>query len=146
MRNEQSPKSSSMKLGAYGEGRSINASGQVVGSSYLPTVDQNGADRHAFLYSNGVLTDLNSLTRLARWDGLLARVVPGERGTELAGIGLTVPRHGLGPLREWMEEDRRGAGLEWREYLKPNWARIRRQSFEIAANWMESLRLSNTDG
>jgi hypothetical protein len=42
--------------------------------------------------------------QLARWDGLLARVVPGERGTELAGTGLMVPRQGIGPLREWMEE------------------------------------------
>lgn len=90
--------------------------------------------------------DVSMSTQLARWDGLLARVVPGERGTELAGIGLTVPRHGIEPLRLWMEEDRRETGLEWREYLKGNWPRVRRQSLEIAVNWFESLRLSNTDG
>jgi hypothetical protein len=90
--------------------------------------------------------DMSMSTQLARWDGLLTRVVPGERGTELAGIGLTVPRHGIGPLREWMEDDRRNAGLEWREYLKGNWPRIRRRSFEIAANWRESVRLANSDG
>jgi len=90
--------------------------------------------------------DVSMSTKLARWDGLLARVLPGERGTELGGIGLTVPRHNIEPLREWMEEDRREAGLEWREYLKLNWPRIRRQSFDISANWMESLRLSNADG
>jgi hypothetical protein len=90
--------------------------------------------------------DVSMSTQLARWDGLLTRVVPGERGTELAGTGLTVPRHGIGPLREWMEEDRRNAGLEWREYLKGNWPRIRRRSFEIAANWRESVRLANSDG
>ncbi len=81
--------------------------------------------------------DVSMSTQLARWDGLLARVVPGERGTELAGTGLTVPRHGIEPLREWMEEDRRNAGLEWREYLKGNWPRIRRRSFEITANCLE---------
>jgi hypothetical protein len=79
-------------------------------------------------------------TRLARWDGLLTRVVTGERGTELAGVGQTVPRQGMGPLREWMEEDRRNTGLEW------DWPRIRRRSFEITASQMESLRLANSDG
>jgi hypothetical protein len=90
--------------------------------------------------------DVNMSTQLARWDGLLARVVPGERGNELAGIGLTVPRRHIEPLRLWMEQDREKAGLEWREYLKGNWPRVRRHAFEMAANWMESLRLSNTDG
>ncbi len=90
--------------------------------------------------------DVSMSTQLARWDGLLARVVPGERGAELAGIGLTVPRHSIESLRLWMEEDRGETGLEWREYLKGNWPRVRRQSFELAANWVESLRLSNTDG
>jgi hypothetical protein len=90
--------------------------------------------------------DVSMSTQLARWDGLMARVVPGERGTELAGTGLTVPRRSIGTLRDWMEEDRRNAGLEWREYLKGNWPRIRRRSFEIAAEGMESVRLSNTDG
>jgi hypothetical protein len=90
--------------------------------------------------------DVSMSTQLARWDGLSARVVPGERGTEVAGTGLTVPRQGIGPLREWMDGDRRNAGLEWREYLKGNWPRIRRRAFEIAANWMESVRLANSDG
>jgi hypothetical protein len=90
--------------------------------------------------------DVNMSTRLVRWDGLLARVVPGERGTELTGIGLTVPRHSLEPLRLWMEADREEAGLEWRDYLKENWPRVRRQSFELAENWVESLQLANTDG
>jgi tetratricopeptide (TPR) repeat protein len=90
--------------------------------------------------------DVSMSTRLARWDGLLSRVVPGERGTELAGIGLMVPRHSLEPLHQWMEQDREETGLEWREYLKGNWPRIRRRSFDLAANWAESLRLSNTEG
>lgn len=90
--------------------------------------------------------DINVSTKLTKWDGILARVVPGERGTELAGSTLTVPRMHLQQFREWMEDDREESGLEWREYLKANWPRIRRRSFEIAANWMESLQLSNTDG
>ena len=90
--------------------------------------------------------DTSMSTELARWDGLFARVVPGERGSELAGIGQTVPRHSIEPLRAWMEEDRAQAGLEWREYLKGNWPRIRSRAFEFADNWMESLRFSNTDG
>jgi len=89
--------------------------------------------------------DVNLSTRLVRWDGLLARVVPGERGTEFAGAGLTVPRHSIAPLRDWMEEDRAAASLEWREYLKRNWPRIRRQSLEISTKWIQSVRLSNTD-
>jgi hypothetical protein len=90
--------------------------------------------------------DVNLSTRLTKWDGILARVVPGERGTELAGSTLTVPRVHLRPFREWLDDDREESGLEWREYLKDNWPRIRRHSFEIAANWMESLHLVNNDG
>jgi probable HAF family extracellular repeat protein len=48
-------------LGTLGGGRSfgygINGLGQVVGTSELA----EGFDRHAFIYSGGVLTDLNSL-------------------------------------------------------------------------------------
>lgn len=90
--------------------------------------------------------DVNLSNHLARWDGLLARVVPGERGPELAGIGLTVPRPHIEPLRDWMEADREETGLPWREYMKANWPRIRRQSSEIAESWRESLRITNTDG
>ncbi|MBI3208691.1 MAG: SEC-C domain-containing protein [Candidatus Solibacter usitatus] len=90
--------------------------------------------------------DVSMSTVLAPWDGLLARVVPGERGTELAGVGLTVPRHSIEPLRSWMEEDRAETGLSWREYLKGNWGRVRRQAAEIADRWLQSLQLTNTDG
>jgi hypothetical protein len=90
--------------------------------------------------------DVNMSNQLVRWDGLLARVVPGERGLEFSGIGMAVPRRQIEPLLEWMEEDREETGLPWREYMKANWPRVRHQSFEIADKWMDSLRLSNTDG
>jgi hypothetical protein len=90
--------------------------------------------------------DVSMSRKLTKWDGLLARVVPGERGTELAGSGLTVPREQLAQFRKWLDNDHEGSGVEWREYLKGNWPRIRRQAFEIAENWMQSLKLSNTDG
>jgi hypothetical protein len=90
--------------------------------------------------------DVNMSTRLTKWDGLLTRVVPGERGMELAGIGRAVPRAHLEPLRAWLEDDRRELDLPWRDYLKANWPRIRRQADDIAGNWLESLQLTNTDG
>lgn len=90
--------------------------------------------------------DISMSRVLTKWDGLLARVVPGERGTELGGSGLTVPRTQLQRFREWMDDDRKESGLPWREYLKANWTRIRRQSFDAAENWVDSLRVSNTDG
>jgi hypothetical protein len=90
--------------------------------------------------------DVNMSNKLVRWDGLLARVVPGERGHEFSGVGITVPRDQLEPLRAWMEEDRLRTGMPWPVYLKHNLPRIRRQPEEIAAEWIESLQLSNTDG
>ncbi len=90
--------------------------------------------------------DISMSKGLALWDVVFARMVPGERGTEFTGVGLGVSRQHLEPLRQWMEQDKQAAGLEWHGYLKRNWARIRRQSFEIAATWMDSLRISNTDG
>ena len=90
--------------------------------------------------------DISMSKGLALWDVVFARMVPGERGTEFSSVALGVSRQYLEPLRRWMEQDRQAAGLEWHEYLKRNWARIRRQSFEIAATWMDSLRISNTDG
>jgi len=90
--------------------------------------------------------DVSMSTRLTKWDGLLTRVVPGERGTELASCALTVPRMHLQTLREWLDADHEESGLSWQAYLKSNWPRIRRQSREIAANWRENLQLANTDG
>ena len=42
--------------GGSSEGRSINNAGQVTGSSFTST-----GDAHAFLYSNGQISDLNNL-------------------------------------------------------------------------------------
>ena len=90
--------------------------------------------------------DVNMSKRLVRWDGLLARVVPGERGHEFSGVGITVPRQQLEPLRAWMEEDRLRTGMPWPEYLKRNLPRIRRQPEKLRTEWIEALKLSNTDG
>jgi hypothetical protein len=90
--------------------------------------------------------DVNLSNRMARWEVFFARLVPGERGTEITGAALTVPRTSIGPLREWMDESRRQAGLAWPEFSKRNWPRIRRQSFETSTKWAESLRLKNTAG
>ena len=76
--------------------------------------------------------DVNMSKRMVRWDGLLARVVSGERGHEFSGVGVTVPRKQLEPLRDWMEEDRLRTGMPWPEYLKRNLPRIRRQPAELA--------------
>jgi hypothetical protein len=88
--------------------------------------------------------DVSMSKQLVRWDGLLARVIEGERGQEFTGIGVAVPRRQLEPLREWMERDRRG--MPWPEYLKRNLPRIRRQPARLGAEWVESLRLCNRDG
>jgi hypothetical protein len=90
--------------------------------------------------------DVNLSNKLVRWDGVLARVVPGERGHEFSGVGISVPRKQLEPMRAWMEEDRLRTGLPWPEYLKRNLPRIRRRPEELHTEWVESLQLSNTDG
>jgi hypothetical protein len=90
--------------------------------------------------------DVSLSKHLVRWDGLLARVVPGERGNEFSGVGISIPRQQLEPLRAWMEEDRLRAGMPWPEYLKLNWPRIHRQPAKLRTEWIESLQLSNTDG
>jgi hypothetical protein len=90
--------------------------------------------------------DVSLSKKLVRWDGLLARVVPGERGHEFSGVGIAVPRNQLEPMRAWMEEDRLRTGLPWPEYLKRNLPRIRRQPEKLHTEWVESLQLSNTDG
>jgi len=75
----------------------------------------------------------------------MARVVNGERGLELTGVGVSVPRQQLEPLRTWMEDDRRRTGLAWPKYLKRNLPRIRRRPAEIGAEWISSLQLCNSD-
>jgi hypothetical protein len=90
--------------------------------------------------------DVSLSKKLVRWDGLLARVVPGERGHEFTGAGIGVPRQQLEPLRAWMEQDRLRTGMPWPAYLKRNLPRIRRQPERLHAEWVESLQLSNTEG
>jgi hypothetical protein len=90
--------------------------------------------------------DISLSKALVLWDGLLARVIDGERGREFSGVGLSVPRRQLEPMRRWLQEDRRSAGLPWPEYFKQNLPRIRRKPVELAKEWRSSLRLQNNDG
>ena len=83
---------------------------------------------------------------LHKWDGLLTRIVPGERGTEMTGSALTVMRGDLPQLREWIEQDQQESGLEWPAYFKKNWPRVRAKSLQIAKVRLEGLELRNTDG
>lgn len=90
--------------------------------------------------------DVNLSNQAVRWDGLLTRVIAGERGQELTGIGLQVPRRQLEPLREWIEEYRRDSGMPCGAYLKQNLPRIRRRLADQCSEWAASLQLTNTDG
>ena len=88
--------------------------------------------------------DINLSNRMVLWDGLLARVVNGERGLEFGGVGLSVPRQQLDPLLDWMKEDRQSS-LPWPDYLKRNVPRIRRALDQIGEEWRDSIQLTNTD-
>jgi len=90
--------------------------------------------------------DVSLSRQTVAWDIMFARVVPGERGTELTGATYTVHRHNLASMREWMDAGRRKTRLDWPQYLKRHWPRIRRQSLELAENWMDTLRIQNTAG
>jgi hypothetical protein len=90
--------------------------------------------------------DISLSNSLVRWDGLLARVVDGDRGHEVTGTGFSVPRPQLDAMRQWMEDDHRASGLAWPEYLKRHWPRIRRKPAELYAQRLEAVQLVNTDG
>jgi probable HAF family extracellular repeat protein len=62
----------------------INNRGEVVGAIFLPNPNDQ---YHAFIYRNGVVTDLNSLpdVRAARW-GLAYAMKINDRG-QIAGFG-----------------------------------------------------------
>ncbi|MBI5281082.1 MAG: SEC-C domain-containing protein [Candidatus Solibacter usitatus] len=90
--------------------------------------------------------DVSLSKSLVKWDVLLGRVVPGERGQELTGLGVKVQREDVESLKEWMEAERRARRLEWAEFLKREWPLIRRQPYELAEARYEKLRLTNTDG
>ena len=90
--------------------------------------------------------DVSLSKLLIAWDGVMVRLVEGERGQEITGAGIVVPRAHLEPLREWMQRDRERTGLPWRDYLKRRHPDIRRQPRIIAKEWAESVRLVNNDG
>ena len=90
--------------------------------------------------------DVSLSKAVTRWDCLLTRLIPGERGTEITGVGLMIPRQQTAALWEWMEADRGRLGLSWPDYYKQNGLRIRRRAAEIGEEWIQSLRLANSDG
>ena len=68
--------------GTASAGYSINALGQVVGYAYLA----GGPTRHAFLYSDGTMTDLNDLLPpLSGWVLTEARQI--NDSGQIAGFG-----------------------------------------------------------
>jgi hypothetical protein len=90
--------------------------------------------------------DVRTSKEVVRWDGMLARVVEGERGLEFSGVGLSVPRRQIQPLLEWIKEDREACALDWDEYLKRELPRIRRAVRELGEESLDNLRVTNTDG
>ncbi len=90
--------------------------------------------------------DVSMSKSLVCGDGLLSRVIDGDRGREMTGVGITVPREQLEAMRQWMEDDHRASGLEWTEYLKRHWPRIRRQPAVLYAQWRDDIQLINNDG
>jgi len=90
--------------------------------------------------------DTSLSNRLVRWDGILTRVIQAERGTEVTGVALSVPRVQLDPFRKWLEAERRRSGISWPEYFKANWPVVRRGLWDIVEDWRESIRLTNSDG
>lgn len=91
--------------------------------------------------------DVAASNQLSQWDVLLARIVLGRRGNELAGMASVVPRRQVDALRTWMEEDRKASGsFPCPRYLKQNWPAVRRRMFDISQEWASSLILQNTDG
>jgi hypothetical protein len=102
--------------------------------------------RNVFTDETLFVHDISMSKVLARWDGLLARVVDGERGLEFGGNALSVPRVHFDGMRDWLEEDNRRSRLPWPEYSKKNLPRIRRQLAHLYNEWRSGLRLQNTDG
>ncbi len=90
--------------------------------------------------------DQNMSQELVKGDAVFARVVPGERGMELAGAGVRVHRNNIPALMAWMEEARTAQNLDWRPYLKTNWVPLRRQAITTAKTQTQALHLANSDG
>ena len=90
--------------------------------------------------------DVSLSAQLVRWDVMLMRVLPGERGMESTGSGIRVPRGAIDALRRWMGEEKERSGLSWTAYLKRDLPRIRRQPMVILEKQRKGLRLCNSDG
>jgi tetratricopeptide (TPR) repeat protein len=89
--------------------------------------------KNAFTNEIMFVHDISMSSRLVCGDGVLARVVEGDRGYEVTGMGFTVPQPQLAGMYQWMEDEHRASGLSWTEYLKHHWPRIRRKVGELHA-------------
>jgi len=76
--------------------------------------------------------DVNFSNIALRWDMMLVRVIEGDRGKEFGGAAEKVPRTYVQNLLAWMEDDRRGQGLEWGPNMKRNLRRVIKRSSELS--------------
>jgi hypothetical protein len=90
--------------------------------------------------------DNSTSQQLVRWDCMLARVLPGERGWEMTGVGHHVPRRQVGAFTDWLEDECEASGLSWTEFFKRKLPRILERPAEICKEWRDNLRLVDTEG
>ena len=70
--------------------------------------------RDLILGEEAFVHDVRMSNSLSPWDVLFARMITGERGLEFTGIGMSLPRPHMEPMRAWIEQDRPRTGLLWR--------------------------------
>jgi hypothetical protein len=75
--------------------------------------------------------DKNTSNWVKAGDGIVARIVKGDRGNELCAGLLSVERRNIDPLLAWMEKDKRQFRMPWREYLKKRFPQIRRELYRL---------------
>jgi hypothetical protein len=90
--------------------------------------------------------DVSASRQSARWDCLLIRVEEADRGMELSGVGLNVPRPQSAPLREWILADQKSSGLPWLGYLRANSHRLRAKALELGEQAARSLKMVSAEG
>lgn len=89
--------------------------------------------------------DLNLSTDVVRWDGILTRVAPAERGDELISTALKVERALIKPLLGWIERDKRSKRVPWPEYFKSNLPRIVAEFESMGRRRVAGLKITNQD-
>lgn len=90
--------------------------------------------------------DVSASRQAARWDCVLLRIEEADRGMELSGVGLTVPRTHSARLREWILADQKSSGLPWSRYLRANSHRLRSKALELGEQAVRSLKVVSAEG